>query len=124
MVVRKNNGLAQDDESVSIISNVVDDNDEEIEQIQYTKLDENLFGIRRRRTTTINETQMLCKEIATDELENTELLLNSLNTMRNDYSETKPLKTTNKFKCAMFVLFGISGCYFSYKYVPKYIVSF
>lgn len=122
--VRKNDDPAQDDASVSLISNVVDENDEEVEQIQYAKLDENVFGIRRKRTTTINNIQVSGIEIATDKLENIELPLNSSNTIRNYYSETEPLKTTKKFKYTMFILFGIFGCYFSYKYIPKYIVSF
>lgn len=122
--VRENDDPAQDDESVSIVSNVIDENDEQIEQIQYAKLDENLFGICRKRTTTINKILVSGIEIATDKLENTELPLNSSNTIRNYYTETEPFKTTNKFKCAMFILFGAAGCYFSYKYIPKYIVSF
>lgn len=123
--IRKNDDPAlDDDESASIISNVVDENDEKVEQIQYAKLDENLFGICRKRTTAIKKIQVSGIEIATDELENTELPLNSSNTIRNYYSETEPLKTTNKFKCTIFVLFSIAGCYFSYKYIPKYIVSF
>lgn len=123
-VFRKNDDSGQDDDSLSIISNEVDDIEEETEQIQYTILDKNLFSIRRRRTKTVDKVQVPGTDMAKDALENIQPPLNSLTTIRNDHSETEPTKINNKVKCAVFVLFAISGCYFSYKFVPIYIVSF
>lgn len=123
-IVRKNDDSGQDDDSLSIISNEVDDIEEETEQIQYTILDKNLFGIRRRRTKIVDKVQVPGIEVAKDALENIQPLLNPLTTIRNDYSETEPSKKNDKVKCAVFVLFAIFGCYFSYKFIPIYIVSF
>lgn len=123
-VFRKNDDSSQDDDSLSIISNEVDDIEEETEQIQYTILDKNLFSIRRRRTKTVDKVQVPGIEMAKDVLDNIHPPLNPLTTITNDHSETEPPKKNDKVKCAVFVLFAISGCYFSYKFIPIYIVSF
>lgn len=123
-VFRKNDDSSQDDDSLSIISNEVDDIEEETEQIQYTILDKNLFSIRRRRTKTVDKVQVPGIEMAKDVLDDIQPPLNPLTTIRNDHSETEPPKKYDKVKCAVFVLFAISGCYLSYKFIPLYIVSF
>lgn len=82
-----------------------------------------MFGIRRRRTKVKEKEQQVQHiETAQDALEDTQLHSNILETM--NCLETEPPKTNDKFKYTMFILFGITGCYLSYKYIPMYIVSF
>jgi len=81
-----------------------------------------LFGIRRRRLKVKEKEQVQHIETAQDALEDTQLHSNVLEAM--NCLETEPPKTNDKFKYAMFILFGITGCYLSYKCIPMYIVSF
>lgn len=109
---------------MSIISNEVDDVEEESEQIQYSILDKNLFGIRRRRTKIIEKAKLVDNiETAKDALEDVNQKSYGLEAATCECSEIEPLKTRDKIKYTMFVLFGITGCYLSYKLVPMYIVS-
>lgn len=81
-----------------------------------------MFGIRRRRLKVKEKEQVQHIETAQDALEDTQLHSNVLEAM--NCLETEPPKTNDKFKYAMFILFGITGCYLSYKCIPMYIVSF
>lgn len=107
---------------MSIISNENEEVEEESEQIQYSILDKNLFGIRRRRTKLVDK----CKqtgdiELAKDALE--DVHIESMETIPYDCSDRK-LPKINKFNYAIFTLLGITGCYLSFKYIPMYIVSY
>lgn len=120
-VARKTDDSGQDDDSISIVSNEADD-EEETEQIKYSIFDKSLFGIRRRRTKIVEKPQIEHIETGQDALEDTQIHSNILEAING--SETVLPKTNDKFKYTLFVLIGITGCYLSYKYIPMYIVSF
>lgn len=123
-IVRKTDDSGQDDDSVSIISNEIDDVEEETEQIQYSILHKNVFGIRRRRTKVIEKsTQINDIETAKDALEDIQIEPNSLEAYPFCCTDINPPNARNKVKYTMFILFGITGCYLSYKFIPVYIVS-
>lgn len=123
-IVRKTDDSGQDDDSMSIISNDIDDAEEESEQIQYSSADRHLFGIRRRRTK-ITEKNLQIDDIETakDALDDLQLKSNDLDLITQNCLETEPSKLRNKVEYALFVLFGITGCYFSYRFISMYIVS-
>jgi len=62
-------------------------------------------------------------ETAKDALEDLELKSNIPEVIKHHCSEHELLKTKNKVKYVIFILFGITGCYISYKYIPMCIVS-
>ncbi|VVC35698.1 Hypothetical protein CINCED_3A022835 [Cinara cedri] len=125
MTSKKTDDSGQDDDSISIISNEVDGVEEETEQIQYTILDRNLFGIRRRRTKVKEKTQSDDDiETAKDALEDIQLKSNSLSIIAQNLLETQSTRTRDKIKYTIFILFGITGCYLSYKYIPLYLNTF
>lgn len=104
-----------------MISNEIDEAEEEE---QYSIVDRNLFGIRRRYTKlTEKNTSSDNIETAKDALEDLELKPNTPDMIKYDCSEHEPLKTKDKVKNVIFILLGITGCYISYKYIPTYIVS-
>lgn len=120
-MVRKTDDSGQDDDSVSIISN--EEMEDESEQVQYSNLDKNLFGIRCRRTKIDKCKQIddMCIETAKDALE--DLQLKSLDVIPYDCTETELPKSISIIKYAILFLFGITGCYLSYTFIPMYIVS-
>lgn len=123
-IIRKADDSGQDDDSASVISNDVDGVEEESEQIQYSILDRNLFGIRRRRTKVLEKlTHSHNIETARDALEGEQ---SKPSTRPVPYScyETEQPKTRNKFKYAAIILVGITSCCLSLRYMPIYIVSF
>jgi len=62
-------------------------------------------------------------ETAKDALEDLELKSNTPEVIKYDCSENELLKPKDKMKYIIFILFGITGCYVSYKFIPIYIVS-
>jgi len=62
-------------------------------------------------------------ETAKDALEDLELKSNIPEIIKYNCSEHELLKPTDKIKYVIFILFGITGCYVSYKYIPMCIVS-
>lgn len=84
-----------------------------------------MFGIRRRRTKVIEKaTQIDDIETAKEALEDIQIKSNSLEANPFCCTEINPPKTRNQVKYTIFILFGITGCYLSYKYIPMYIVSY
>lgn len=123
-IVRKTDDSGQDDDSISIISNDIDDVEEESEQIQYSSSDRHLFGIRRRRTKIIEKNLQIDDiETAKDALDDLQLKSNHLEIITHNCLETEPPKLRDKVKYALLVLCGITGCYFSYRFISMYIVS-
>lgn len=106
-----------------MISNEIDEAEEE-EQIQYNIIDRNLFGIRRRYTK-LTEKNILIDNIETakEALEDLELKSNTIEVIKHDCFEREHLKPKDKVKYIVLILFGITGCYISYKYIPMYLVS-
>lgn len=83
-----------------------------------------MFGIRRRRTKVIEKSQLDEDiETAKDALEDIHLKTNPLTTISHDLLETQPTRGRDKIKNTLFILFGITGCYLSYKFFPIYLVS-
>lgn len=109
---------------MSIISNDIDDAEEESEQILYSSSDRQLFGIRRRRTKIIEKNSQIDDiETAKDALDDLQLKSNDLELITQNCLETEPSKLRDKVKYALFVLFGITGCYLSYRFISMYMVS-
>lgn len=121
-VVRKTDDSGHDDDSVSIISNENEEVDEESEQVQYTILDKNVFGIRRRRTKLVEKCKQTddVDETAKDALE--DLHVKSVKSIHYDCSETGSSKM-KKIKFASYILLGITGCYLSFRFIPMCVVS-
>lgn len=106
-----------------MISNEIDEAEEE-EQIQYNIIDRNLFGIRRRYTKLTEKTIPINNiETAKDALEDLELKSNTQKVIKHNCSEHEHLKPKDKVKYVILILFGITGCYISYKCMPIYLVS-
>lgn len=83
-----------------------------------------MFGIRRRRTKVIEKNiQIDDIETAKDALEDLQLKSNTLEIITHNCLETEPPKLRDKVKYAMFVFFGITGCYLCYRFISMYIVS-
>lgn len=123
-IIRRADDSGQDDDSASIISNEVDGVEEESEQIQYSILDRNLFGIRRRRTKVLEKfSQSNTIETAKDALEDEQLKPN-IDAIPYSCCDTERPKKRNKLKYAAFILVGITGCCLSLRYMPTYVVSF
>lgn len=124
VIIRKTDDSGQDDDSMSIISNDIDDAEEESEQILYSSSDRQLFGIRRRRTKIIEKNLQIDDiETAKDALDDLQLKSNDLELITQNFLETEPSKLRDKVKYALFVLFGITGCYLSYRFISMYMVS-
>lgn len=123
-IVRKTDDSGQDDDSVSIISNDIDEAEEESEQIQYNNSDRHLFGIRRRRSKVVEKNSHVDGiETAKDALDDLQLNSNDLEMITHNCLEIESSKLRDKVKYALFVLFGITGCYLSYRFISMYIVS-
>lgn len=106
-----------------MISNEIDEAEEE-EQIHYNIIDRNLFGIRRRYTKLTEKNIPIDNiETAKDALEDLELKSNTPEFIKYDCSEYERLKPKDKVKYIILILFGITGCYISYKCMPMYLVS-
>lgn len=121
---KKTDDSGQDDDSISMISNEIDEAEEE-EQIQYNIIDRNLFGIRRRYTKLTEKNIAIDNiETAKDAFEDLELKSNTPVVIQHDCSEHEHLKPKDKVKYAILILFGITGCYISYKYMPMYLNTF
>lgn len=83
-----------------------------------------MFSIRRRRTKIIEKLlQVDDVETAKDALEDLKIESKSLEAIVQHCPESGTLKTKNKIKYALFILFGITGCYLSFKFIPMYFVS-
>lgn len=83
-----------------------------------------MFGIRRRRTKVIEKTQLDEDiELAKDALAEVCVKTNSLTSIAQNLLEAQSTRTRNKINYTLFILFGITGCYLSYKYIPIYLVS-
>ncbi|XP_027836909.2 testis-expressed protein 2 isoform X2 [Aphis gossypii] len=124
MTSKKTDDSGQDDDSVSIISNEIDEAEEE-EQVHYNVIDRHLFGIRRRYTKmTEKSTPVDNIETAKDALEDLELKSNMPEVIKYNCSEHELHKPKDKMKYVIFILFGITGCYVSYKYIPMCINTF
>ncbi|XP_060860672.1 testis-expressed protein 2 isoform X2 [Metopolophium dirhodum] len=121
---KKTDDSGQDDDSISMISNEIDEAEEE-EQIQYNIIDRNLFGIRRRYTKLTEKNIAIDNiETAKDALEDLELKSNTPVVIQHGCSEHEHLKPKDKVKYVILILFGITGCYISYKYMPMYLNTF
>lgn len=107
-----------------MLSNEIDEAEEE-EQIQYNIFDRNLFGIRRRYTKLTEKNIPIDNNIETakEALEDLELKSNTIEVIKHDCLEREHLKPKDKVKYVILILFGITGCYISYKYIPIYLVS-
>lgn len=106
-----------------MISNEIDEAEEE-EQSQFNIIDRNLFGIRRRYTKLTDKNIAIDNiETAKDALEDLELKSNTSEVIQHGCSEHEHLKPKDKVKYVILILFGITGCYISYKCMPMYLVS-
>ncbi|XP_050419888.1 testis-expressed protein 2 [Adelges cooleyi] len=123
MSTKKYDDSGQDDDSVSLISDEIEEIRDENEKISSSFVDTNWFSIRRRRTNVIERAgEFSDVEKAKDALE--DYNTNILEPIAHCSPVTAPPRIRDKIKYAMWFLFGITGCFLSYRYMSLYINTF